>query len=116
MLSLAVSISSNLCLLVAMSRNRLRLRLALGVFLCMEYNRNRRINFVGKGVPLVGSRHRQADCCPDSSTDTFYSRPQGFGLRHVTSILVREPEHPLTSSWNLAQEDASVEKYNAQFF
>jgi len=37
-----------------MLRNLLGLRLALGVFLRMEYNRNRRFNFVGKGVPLVG--------------------------------------------------------------
>ena len=53
-LSLAVSTSSNLGLLISMSRNRLGPRLALGVFLRMEYNRNRRFNFVGKGVPLVG--------------------------------------------------------------
>src|SRR5207247_10065348 len=53
-LSLAVSTSSNLGLLISMSRNRIGTRLALGVFLRMEYNRNRRFNFVGKGVPLVG--------------------------------------------------------------
>src|SRR2546429_9924746 len=52
-LSLAVSTSSNLGLLISMSRNRLGPRLALGVFLRMEYNRNRRFNFVGQGGPLV---------------------------------------------------------------
>src|SRR5207249_10343605 len=66
-LSLAVSTSSNLGLLIAMSRNRPGLRLALGVFLCMEYNRNRRFNFVGKGVPLGGVRHMKADCYSYSS-------------------------------------------------
>src|SRR2546425_5845034 len=48
-LSLAVSTSSRLGLLIVMSRNRLGPRLALGVFPRIEYNRNRRFNFVGKG-------------------------------------------------------------------
>src|SRR5438876_7975420 len=53
-LSLAVSTSSKLRLVIAMARSRLGMRSALGVFLCMEYNRNSRFNFVGKGIPLVG--------------------------------------------------------------
>src|SRR2546429_8908536 len=53
-LSLAVSTSSNLGLLISMSRNRLGPRLAMGVFLRMEYNRNSRFNFLGKGEPPAG--------------------------------------------------------------
>src|SRR5438552_2345230 len=53
-LSLAVSTSSKRGLVIAMARSPLGMRSALGVFLCMEYNRNSRFNFVGKGIPLVG--------------------------------------------------------------
>ncbi len=74
-LSLAVSTRSKLGLVTALSRSRLGPGLVLGVFLRTEYNRNSRFNFVGKGVPLVGSRHRQADCCSDSLAGTFHRRP-----------------------------------------
>ena len=77
-LSFAVSTSSKLGLLIAISRNRLGPRLALGVFLRMEYNRNRRFNFVGKGVPLVWSRRKHADCYSDSPADTFHGRPKAL--------------------------------------
>src|SRR2546426_3848713 len=80
-LSLALSTSSKLGLLISMSRSRPGLGLALGVFLRTEYNRNRRFNFVGKGVPLVWSRRKHADCYSDSSADTLCSRPQGLGFR-----------------------------------
>src|SRR5437899_10231907 len=97
-LSLAVSTSSKLGLPIAISRNRLGPRLAFGVFLRMEYNRNRRFNFVGKGVPLVWSRRKQADCYSDSPAGTFHGRPKAFGFRHV--------HHP-TSSLNRVREGTS---------
>jgi len=86
-LSLAVSTSSNLGLLIAMSRNRPGLRLALGVFLCIEYNRNRRFNFVGKGAPRGGIRHIKADFYSDSSAGTTHSRSQSLGFLNVIPAL-----------------------------
>src|SRR5205809_762123 len=105
-LSLAVSTSSKLGLLISMSRNRLGLALALGVFLRMEYNRNRRFNVVGKEVPLVGvgivelTVIRIALLVPSTAD----SRPWFQAYVH----------HP-TSSWNCVREGSSVEEYNAQF-
>ena len=86
-LSLAVSTSSNLGLPIAMSRNLPGPRLALGVFLCIEYNRNRRFNFVGKGIPLGGIRHMKADHYSDSSAGTTHSRSQGLDFRRVAPAL-----------------------------
>src|SRR5438128_9378845 len=73
-LSFAVSTSSKLRLVIAMARSRLGMRSALGVFLCMEYNRNSRFNFVGKGS--TGRRWDSQADRSDRSVGTFHNRLQ----------------------------------------
>src|SRR2546429_3812849 len=105
-LSLAVSTSSNLGLLISMSRNRLGPRLALGVFLRMEYNRNRRFNVVGKEVPLVGVGIVELTVIRIALMVPSKADPKAWFPAYV--------HHP-TSSWKRAREGSSVEGYNDQF-
>src|SRR5437870_7244131 len=57
-----------------MARSRLCMRSALGVFLCMQYNRNSRFNFVGKGS--TGRRWDSQADRSDRSVGTFHNRLQ----------------------------------------
>ena len=82
-LSLAVSTSSKLSLVPAMSRSRSGLGLAFGVFLRIECDRNTRFNFVGNGIPLIGSC--PADFYSDSSTGTLRS----LAADSSTDVLVK---------------------------
>ncbi len=65
--------------------------MALGVFLRMEYNRNRRFNFVGKGVPLVWSRRKHADCYSDSLLIPSTADPRPWFPACPSPDIVLEP-------------------------
>src|SRR6266581_8780178 len=112
-LSLAVSTSSKLGLLISMLRNLLGLRFALGVFVRMEYNRNRRFNFVGKGVPLVGVGIGTLTVIRIALLIPFAAGPRP---RFPTAIpALFENLNYSRSFWNRVREDASIENTMPSF-
>jgi len=80
----------------------------------MEYNRNRRFNFVGKGVPLVGVGIGTMTVIRIALLIPFAAGPKA-SVSSCNPSPVREPEHYSRSSWNRVREDASIENTMPSF-